>query len=386
MLFRLHFVRIHAIHLFIRKTDMTPITRYKEDLKREDFHYDPAQEEAVAALQDLFDRLLAKQEPESTGLFSMFKKKKSPQVEQGLYFWGGVGRGKTYLMDTFFDCLPTEKKLRLHFHRFMQMVHQELRKLNEVKNPLEIVGKQISDKAQVLCFDEFFVTDITDAMILAGLLEELFKNGTTLVATSNIEPDGLYKNGLQRARFLPAIDLVKQYTKVMNVDGGIDYRLRTLKQAKLYHYPLNTESADQLNERFMSLITDASHIVEGGSVEIEGREIPLLRSCEDLAWFDIKALCDGPRSQVDYIEIARLYTTVIISDLPQMDAARDDLARRFINLVDEFYDRHVKVIFSAEVAITDIYQGTRLKFEYDRTISRLLEMQSEEYLSLEHRP
>ncbi|WP_394179543.1 cell division protein ZapE [Marinomonas posidonica] len=365
---------------------MTPITRYKEDLKREDFHYDPAQEEAVEALQDLFDRLLAKQEPESTGLFGMFKKKKQLQVEQGLYFWGGVGRGKTYLMDTFFDCLPTEKKLRLHFHRFMQMVHQELRKLNDVKNPLEIVGKQISDKAQVLCFDEFFVTDITDAMILAGLLEELFKNGTSLVATSNIEPDGLYKNGLQRARFLPAIDLVKQYTKVMNVDGGVDYRLRTLKQAKLYHYPLNDESADQLNERFMSLITDASHIVEGGSVEIEGRDIPLLRSCEDLAWFDINALCDGPRSQVDYIEIARLYTTVIISGLPQMDAARDDLARRFINLVDEFYDRHVKVIFSAEVAIIDIYQGTRLKFEYDRTISRLLEMQSEEYLSLEHRP
>ncbi len=386
MLFKLQFVRMHVIHLFIRKTDMTPITRYKEDLKREDFHYDPAQEEAVEALQDLFDRLLAKQEPESTGLFGMFKKKKQLQVEQGLYFWGGVGRGKTYLMDTFFDCLPTEKKLRLHFHRFMQMVHQELRKLNDVKNPLEIVGKQISDKAQVLCFDEFFVTDITDAMILAGLLEELFKNGTSLVATSNIEPDGLYKNGLQRARFLPAIDLVKQYTKVMNVDGGVDYRLRTLKQAKLYHYPLNDESADQLNERFMSLITDASHIVEGGSVEIEGRDIPLLRSCEDLAWFDINALCDGPRSQVDYIEIARLYTTVIISGLPQMDAARDDLARRFINLVDEFYDRHVKVIFSAEVAIIDIYQGTRLKFEYDRTISRLLEMQSEEYLSLEHRP
>ncbi|BFM48020.1 cell division protein ZapE [Marinomonas sp. THO17] len=366
---------------------MTPISRYQEDLKREDFHYDPAQEEAVKALQELFDRLVSKQAlPESAGLFGLFKKKKPVKVEQGLYFWGGVGRGKTYLMDTFFDCLPTEKKMRLHFHRFMQMVHQELRKLKEVKNPLEIVGKQISDKAQVLCFDEFFVTDITDAMILAGLLDELFKNGTTLVATSNIEPDGLYKNGLQRARFLPAIALVKENTKVMNVDGGIDYRLRTLKQAKLYHFPLDDQADQELQNRFMSLITDASHIVEGGVVEIEGREIPLLRSCEDMAWFDIKALCDGPRSQVDYIEIARLYTTVIISNLPQMDASRDDLARRFINLVDEFYDRHVKVIFSAEVAIPDIYQGTRLKFEYDRTISRLLEMQSEEYLSLEHRP
>ena len=206
------------------------------------------------------------------------------------------------------------------------------------------------------------------------------------MATSNIEPDGLYKNGLQRARFLPAIDLVNKYTKVMNVDGGVDYRLRTLKQAKLYHYPLNEDADKALNERFMSLISDASHIVEGGAVEIEGRQIPLLRSCESLAWFDIQALCDGPRSQVDYIEIARLYTTVIISNLPQMDAPRDDLARRFINLVDEFYDRHVKVIFSAEVAIPDIYTGTRLAFEYDRTVSRLLEMQSEEYLSLEHRP
>lgn len=366
---------------------MTPITRYKQDLTREDFHYDPAQEEAVEALQELFDRLVASQSNKpAEGIFGRFLKKKAPEVEQGLYFWGGVGRGKTYLMDTFFDCLPTEKKMRLHFHRFMQMVHQELRKLNDVKNPLEIVGKQISAKAQVLCFDEFFVTDITDAMILAGLLDVLFKNGTTLVATSNIEPDGLYKNGLQRARFLPAIDLVKKHTKVMNVDGGVDYRLRTLKQAKLYHFPLSEEADAALHERFMSLISDASHIVEGGSAEIEGRDIPLLRSCEGLAWFDIKALCDGPRSQVDYIELARVYSTVIISNLPQMDASRDDLARRFINLVDEFYDRHVKVIFSAEVAIPDIYTGTRLAFEYDRTVSRLLEMQSEEYLSLEHRP
>ncbi|MCB5160551.1 cell division protein ZapE [Marinomonas algarum] len=366
---------------------MTPITRYKQDLTRDDFNYDPAQEEAVEALQDLFDRLVAKQpEKPSGGLFGRFAKKKAPVVERGLYFWGGVGRGKTYLMDTFFDCLPTERKMRLHFHRFMQMVHQEMRKLEHVKNPLEVVGKQISDKAQVLCFDEFFVTDITDAMILAGLLEVLFENGTTLVATSNIEPDGLYKNGLQRARFLPAIDLVNKHTKVMNVDGGVDYRLRTLKQAKLYHFPLNAEADQALEERFRSLITDASAVVEGGVAEIEGRGIPLIRSCDGLAWFDIKALCDGPRSQVDYIELARLYTTVIISNLPQMDASTDDLARRFINLVDEFYDRHVKVIFSAEVAIPEIYKGTRLAFEYDRTVSRLLEMQSEEYLSLEHRP
>ncbi len=369
---------------------MTPLSKYQEDLKRPDFNYDPAQEEAVQALQDLFDRIVARgeQPPKAQkSLFGFLKKKKPEiQVEQGLYFWGGVGRGKTYLMDTFFECLPIERKLRLHFHRFMQMVHQELRKLHDTKNPLEIVGKQISEKAQVLCFDEFFVTDITDAMILAGLLEQLFINGTVLVATSNIEPDGLYKNGLQRARFLPAIDLVNKHTKVMNVDGGVDYRLRTLKQAKLYHFPLNQDAADAISERFSSLVVNRDAVNEGGAVEIEGRSIPLLRSYEDVAWFDIKALCDGPRSQVDYIEIAKLYSTIIISDLPQFDSARDDMARRFINLIDEFYDRHVKVIFSAEVAIPDIYQGTRLAFEYDRTVSRLLEMQSEEYLMLEHRP
>lgn len=366
---------------------MTPITRYKQDLEREDFHYDPAQEEAVLALQDLFDRLVARQnEPESSGFLGMFRKKKSVDVEKGLYFWGGVGRGKTYLMDTFFECLPTDKKMRLHFHRFMQMVHQDMRKLGHVKNPLEIVGKQIAEKAQVLCFDEFFVTDITDAMILAGLLEVLFKNGTSLVATSNIEPDGLYKNGLQRARFLPAIDLVKKHTRVMNVDGGIDYRLRTLKQAKLYHFPITAEADQILEDRFMSLISDASHIQTGGAVEIEGRQIPLLKSCDDMAWFDLYALCDGPRSQVDYIEIAKLYSTILISNLPQMDATRDDLARRFINLIDEFYDRHVKVIITADVDIPEIYKGDRLAFEYDRTVSRLLEMQSEDYLSLEHRP
>ncbi|TDO99902.1 cell division protein ZapE [Marinomonas balearica] len=369
---------------------MTPLSRYKEDLTRPDFNYDPAQEEAVEALQELFDRLVNKpkvKRDKGAGLFGLFKKKQPEiKVETGLYFWGGVGRGKTYLMDSFFECLPTERKLRLHFHRFMQMVHQELRKLEDTKNPLEVVGKQISEKAEVLCFDEFFVTDITDAMILAGLLEQLFLNGTVLVATSNIEPDGLYINGLQRARFLPAIDLVNKHTRVLNVDGGVDYRLRTLKQAKLYHFPLGESATSSLEERFKSLAPNSGSTEEGGAIEIEGRDIPLIKSCEDVAWFDIKALCDGPRSQVDYIEIAKLYSTIIISDLPQFDVAREDMARRFINLVDEFYDRHVKVIFSAEVAIPDIYQGTRLSFEYDRTVSRLLEMQSEEYLSLEHRP
>ncbi|MFT2109795.1 cell division protein ZapE [Marinomonas sp. 2405UD68-3] len=365
---------------------MTPLERYKQDLERPDFNYDPAQEEAVMALQDLFLRLTKEKATTKKSLFSFLKKEQPVRVEKGLYFWGGVGRGKTYLMDTFYDCLPFDRKMRLHFHRFMQMVHKELQQLSDVKDPLEIVGKKISAKAQIICFDEFFVKDITDAMILAGLLKVLFDNGTALVATSNIEPDGLYKNGLQRARFLPAIELVKVHTSVMNIDGGVDYRLRALKQAKLYYTPLDEGANKSLSESFARLAPDLTQVKQGGSVEIEGRKIPLIESCEDIAWFSVSSLCDGPRSQVDYIEIAKLYTTVLLSGLPQMDATKDDIARRFISLIDEFYDRHVKLIISAEVPIHEIYVGTQLAFEYDRTVSRLLEMQSEEYLSLEHRP
>jgi cell division protein ZapE len=366
---------------------MTPLERFKQDLKREDFHYDPAQEEAVNALQDLYERLIKQSnDGSSKRFFGLLRKSKKSKTETGLYFWGGVGRGKTYLMDTFFECLPHERKMRLHFHRFMQMVHKEMQQLKDVKNPLDIVGKRIASKAQVLCFDEFFVKDITDAMILAGLLKVLFENGTVLVATSNIEPDGLYKNGLQRARFLPAIELVKTHTKIMNIDGGIDYRLRTLKQAQLYYTPLGQGSTESLAASFAKLVPNLNQVKQGGHLEIEGRKIPLVESCEDVAWFSVSALCDGPRSQVDYIEIAKQFSTIIISDLPQLDAARDDMARRFINLVDEFYDRHVKLIISAAVPIHEIYIGTQLSFEYDRTVSRLLEMQSEEYLSLEHRP
>ncbi|MCZ2723051.1 cell division protein ZapE [Marinomonas sp. 15G1-11] len=365
---------------------MTPLERYKKDLERPDFNYDPAQEEAVMALQDLFLRLTEVKVTKKKGIFGLFKKHEAVDVEKGLYFWGGVGRGKTYLMDTFYDCLPFERKTRLHFHRFMQMVHKELQQLHDVKNPLEIVGKRIASKAKIICFDEFFVKDITDAMILAGLLKVLFENGTSLVATSNIEPDGLYKNGLQRARFLPAIELVKIHTKVMNIDGGVDYRLRALKQAKLYYTPLGDGANKSLSESFARLVPDLNQVKQGGAIEIEGRKISLIESCEDVAWFSVSSLCDGPRSQVDYIEIAKLYTTIVLSDLPQMDASKDDIARRFISLVDEFYDRHVKLIISAEVPIHEIYTGTQLAFEYDRTVSRLLEMQSEEYLSLEHRP
>ncbi len=368
---------------------MTPIDRYKKDLERDDFSYDAAQELAVKNLQRLYDDLIAKQnQPKPKGLVSRFSARlKKSQVEpvKGLYFWGGVGRGKTYLMDTFYESLPFENKERTHFHRFMQRVHKELKLLDGTPNPLVAIGKKYAAEFQIICFDEFFVTDITDAMILGGLLEELFKNGVSLVATSNIVPDGLYENGLQRARFLPAIEMLNKYTDVVNVDSGVDYRLRTLEQAELYHYPLD-ESADlSLNSSFESLAPELEKVEENCSLEVNGRHIKARRCCEDVVWFDFKELCEGPRSQNDYIELGKIFHAVLISNVPQLGRTNDDAARRFVNLVDEFYDSGVKLILSAEKSIHEIYSEGRLEFEIQRTQSRLLEMQSHEYLAKEHR-
>ncbi|TCK03024.1 cell division protein ZapE [Marinobacterium mangrovicola] len=367
---------------------MTPLERYKQDLQRDDFAYDPTQEMAVGHLQRLYDDLVAAENAPQPGLMQRLSGKlRGAKVEpvQGLYFWGGVGRGKTYLMDTFYDSLPFERKMRTHFHRFMQRVHQELRALDGTKNPLVAIAKKYSEEARIICFDEFFVSDITDAMILGGLMEELFGNGVSLVATSNIVPDGLYKDGLQRARFLPAIDLLNKYTDVVNVDGGVDYRLRTLEQAELYHWPLDAGADESLEKSFRGLASDCEQIVEGEMIEVNGRGIPSRRACEDVVWFDFKALCEGPRSQNDYIELAKMFHAVILSNVPQLGRSNDDAARRFINMVDEFYDSGVKLIISAAVSIEQIYTEGRLEFEIQRTQSRLLEMQSHEYLVREHR-
>ncbi|WP_269617787.1 cell division protein ZapE [Zhongshania sp. BJYM1] len=366
----------------------TPIQRYQHDLTQADFSYDPAQEYAVQCLQRLYDDLLAPL-TRNMGFFARVGAKiagrREPEVAiQGLYFWGGVGRGKTYLMDTFYDTLPFDNKMRAHFHRFMQRVHRELKSLSGEKNPLVIVADRIADEARVICFDEFFVSDITDAMILAGLFERLFARGVVLVATSNIVPDGLYKDGLQRARFLPAIALIKERVEVVNVDGGVDYRLRALEQAELYYHPLG-ESADQsLALSFKRLAPEVACADQ--LLDIEGRHIKALFVADDVAWFDFSELCDGPRSQYDYIELARVFHAVVISNVPQMGAGRDDQARRFINLIDEFYDRNVKLVLSAAAPLEKLYTGGRLDFEFERTQSRLLEMQSEEYLACEHKP
>lgn len=366
---------------------LAPMERYQRDLQRPDFMEDPAQQAAVVELQDLYERLMAAGGRGGSllgGLRRMWKRQSGP--EKGLYFWGGVGRGKTYLMDAFFEALPFEQKQRTHFHRFMRDVHRQLKSLAGEKNPLEKVADRIAGRARVLCFDEFFVSDITDAMILANLLQALFERGVTLVATSNIVPQGLYKDGLQRARFLPAIELLLAHTKVVNVDNGVDYRLRALEMAELYHCPLGDEADASLANSFRSLSVEGCEMRERVTLDIEGRPIVALRIADDVAWFGFSELCDGPRSQNDYIELAREFHTVLLADVPRFDERMESQARRFINLVDEFYDRCVKLVISAEVPVESLYGGRHLRFEFARTVSRLQEMQSREYLARAHRP
>ena len=375
-----------------------PEQYYHSALKSEDFLHDSSQSYAVDLLQALYERL-CQSETESAkrirvpALLTTGWLKKlfgtDPEVApiRGLYFWGGVGRGKTFLMDIFFDALPFERKLRLHFHRFMRLIHSELKVLKGKPDPLDKVAEKLASQTRVLCLDEFFVTDITDAMILATLLQGLFDRGVTLVTTSNIAPDGLYKDGLQRARFLPAIELLKTHTTVVNIDAGIDYRLRTLERVELYHSATaESEHCRKLMERnFLQLVADKTEIERDAQLEIESRRIPVIAICEDIVWFDFEQICEGPRSQNDYIEIAREFHTVLISCVPQFEN-RDDAARRFVNLIDEFYDRNVNVILSAAAPLEQLYQNGRLAFEFQRTQSRLLEMQSKQYLGNEHKP
>jgi cell division protein ZapE len=364
----------------------TPWQRYQSDLQREDFSHDPAQEHAVKLLQDLYERLIAPRRENRGGLLGWLQKLRGqPQEpETGLYLWGGVGRGKTYLVDTFFDCLPFRQKMRVHFHRFMRRVHEDLKQLEGEKNPLEKVADRLAGEAIVICFDEFYVSDIADAMILGGLMEALFARGVSLVATSNIEPERLYENGLQRQRFLPAIALVEKYTLVINVDAGVDYRLRTLEQAELFHYPLDAAADESLRDSFGKLAAHPGNHWE--RMEVNGRYITCRCRADDVGWFDFVELCDGPRSQNDYIELSRMFHAVLISGVPAFGPDSDDLARRFINLVDEFYDRNVKLVLAAAVPLLELYADGRLSFEFQRTISRLQEMQSHDYLAREHRP
>jgi cell division protein ZapE len=354
---------------------------YEQSLHREGHVEDRAQLEVIARLEDLQQRIGA-QPRRRGGLLALLKREDGRDPVRGMYIWGGVGRGKTFLMDLFFDTLPISKKKRIHFHRMMHDVHARVKTLNRVEDPLDQVAADIARDTRVLCFDEFFVSDIGDAMILGRLLEGLFKREVTLVATSNSKPDDLYTDGLQRQRFLPAIELLNRHTEVVNMDGGTDYRLRLLQKAGTYRYPDDAAASRQLEDFFND--SASTNIDEDVDLDINGRNIRAMRCAKGIVWFRFADICDGPRSQADYIEIARWYPSVIVSGVPRFDKSRDDEARRFIALVDEFYDRRVKLILSAEVDVAELYSGTRLAFEFERTISRLIEMQSSDYLALPH--
>lgn len=365
---------------------MTPLEIYQKDIKEHGFQKDAAQLQAVSALDKLFHEFIdymATPVEKPSGWRKWFSKETPPpQVPKGIYFWGGVGRGKTYLVDTFFSALPTDKKMRVHFHRFMYRVHDELNALGEVNDPLEIVADKFKAEADIICFDEFFVSDITDAMILGTLFQALFKRGVILVATSNIPPQELYRNGLQRARFLPAIELIEANCHVLNVDSGIDYRLRTLEQAEIYHFPLDAQADKNLRHYYEQLVGENKQIQT--TIDINHRQIAVIQASDGVLHASFEQLCQSARSQNDYIEMSRIYHTVLLADVKQMDRTIDDAARRFIALVDEFYERHVKLIISAEVALEALYSGGQLEFEFKRCQSRLIEMQSHEYLAKEH--
>ncbi len=359
---------------------MSPVERYQELLAESGFTEEPGQKRVVDLLEALFQLLRARKR--HTSLLSRWLGRDSAAPVKGLYLWGGVGRGKTMLMDLFYECLPEGDRKRIHFHRFMQRVHHELTELSGTADPLKTVAQRLAAESSVLCFDEFFVSDIGDAMILSELLDGLFAEGVTLVATSNVEPEALYENGLQRRRFLPAIALLSEHTRVHEIESDVDYRLRVLEQAEIYHSPLDAGAERSLAKSFAALAPDKpEHNVV---LEIENRPIRARQVAEDVAWFEFSELCEGPRSQNDYIELARIFHAVLISNVPRFTPRDENAARRFISLVDEFYDHNVKLILSAEAPITGLYGGERLRFEFERTQSRLLEMQSHEYLGRIH--
>lgn len=357
----------------------SPRARYLASLKDPTRLPDPAQAEAMEALEAIYQRLVA------TPPARDWRGRRKPWTPvQGLYLWGGVGRGKTWLMDLFYDALPFRAKLRTHFHRFMLDIQARRKRHAQQQDPLALIAAELAAQVRVLCFDEFFVSDIADAMILGRLLEALFEQGVCLVATSNVEPDGLYRDGLQRQHFLPAIARLKAQVRVMELTGETDYRLRTLVQSRLYWHPADDAADAALAEAFAALSPEPG--TEGGALILHGRSIPLRRSADGVAWFTFEALCEGPRGVADYLEIARTHHSVLLSGVPQLGLNGEDPARRFIHLVDALYERGVKLLISAAVPLEALYGGERLVFEFRRTASRLREMQSREYLARPHMP
>ena len=365
---------------------MSLIEHYENALKQPDMVEDVAQKQAILKLESL-SKIIAKQQNNALlrtlRYLSPVKKHRAKPI-QGLYFWGGTGRGKTWLMNLFYEELPIKEKKRVHFHHFMLDIHEYLSTLKKQKNPLQHIAKEIAQKHKVLCIDEFIVTNITDAMILNELLHAMFKHQVCLVATSNRVPEDLYLNGLQRERFLPAIELIKTHTEVFHLDAGVDHRTSLLELADVYYYPIETTTDQQIKQRMQELAI--TPIVENKIITILKREIKTSYCSDEIAWFDFENICTAPRASQDYIELAQQFNTIIISNIPVLDEYSDDKARRFIYLIDELYDRNVKLIASAMADPKELYQGKMLEFAFQRTTSRLIEMRSHQYLSQSYRP
>ena len=362
---------------------MTPFESYQHDLKRSNFKADISQQHAVELTNNLFKKLVEANQlgQDAPGLWDRLFKKK-PDYIKGLYFWGGTGRGKTYLIDCFYECLPFKEKHRIHFHHFMMDVHEQLRALPKSTDPLITIAENFSSQYQVLCLDEFHIHDIADAMLMVGLLKMLVNNGVTIVASSNIAIKDLYKNGLQRERFIEVIKLLEQVTVEYDLGDSIDYRFNALEKSTIYFVGFNDETTTKLTECFENIIpTKAKH---NRQIEINNRMLDYIAQADDVIWFDFSGICESARSAHDYIEIAQIYTTVVVSNIPVMNEEYDSAAKRFIHFIDALYDHNVKFICSAEAQPDKLYVGKRLAFAFDRTISRLTEMQTKNYLALPH--
>ena len=352
---------------------------YDRALAERGYSADPAQLRAVDSLERCAREWSDYKSRRGNPLTKLLAR---PPIPRGVYLYGGVGRGKSFLMDCFFNAVPLQRKTRLHFHEFMREVHRELTELQGIVNPLQELGKRMSRRYRLICFDEFHVADVTDAMILHRLLESLFENRVSIVTTSNFKPDDLYPNGLHRDRILPAIELLKAKLEVVNVDNGHDYRQITLAQVGLYHTPLGAVADEAMGEAFERLAETRD---ENPLLHIEHRELQSRRRAGGVVWFDFKVLCGGPRSQNDYLELATQFHTLLLSGVPQMSPRLASESRRFTWLVDVLYDRRVKLILSAEVDPEALYTEGPLAHEFPRTVSRLREMQSAEYLALARR-
>ena len=355
---------------------------YAKEIAKRGFSADTAQLTAIRELERLRAEL-AEAAAAPLGKRLLRGLTSNGAAPRGVYLWGGVGRGKTWIMDLFYASLTVAAKRRTHFYRFMQEVHADLKRLKGMQSPLEGVADKIAKKAQVICFDELFVSDIADAMILAGLFAALVKRGVALVFTSNVKPKDLYKNGLQRDRFVPTIALIEKHCDVIAVDGGVDYRLRQLTAAPIYLPSGEADTPRKLVELFDDLSDE--DVESDGTITVHNRKIKVIRESENVIWFEFAALCEGPRSPADYVAIASEYQSVIIANVPVFDEHADNAARRFISVIDEFYDRGVNVVLSAAAPPSELYRGEKLKFEFQRTSSRLTEMQSKEYLARAHR-